>query len=829
MYPLKSFRPIEPGVPDLLNWATPIDEGIVLCKDGSLMAGYYFRCADSASSPNNQRNDLCSRVATQLARFDAGWCMWANADRVPSPGYSAPEKSHFTAAIPALIDAERREMFEREGNHFYTEYALIIQYLPLSTVKAKIGQMMYDDDAPEEQDTGALMLAKFKKRLADFQSGLSDLLGLRRMGWFTAGTPDDPYESDALCNYLHFCLTGETIALRLPKCPMYMDLWVGIPGALWTGFTPKLGKKFIMTVTIEGFPFYSSPGILAVLDSLPLSYRWSSRFIFEDELGALAVLKRYWKIWRSFVKGLPDQITRNNNGVTNVDAVKMVHDTEQSMGDARSGLVSFGYYTSVVVLMDEDISLLKEQAQYVVKEIEKRGFAARIEEENANEAWNGSLPGHYFANVRRPFLHSLNLAELLPLSSVWVGEATNPCRYYPENSPPLLYAVTNGSTQYRVNLHVEDLGHTKIYGPTRSGKSTLLALILLQALRYVSKPRPDGSVVPATVTAFDKKHSLYTACTAAGGLHYDIGADGAELVLCPLADLDTDLDRAWAKDWIGTCYELQNGSPLRPEQTEEVGNAIYLLSTKPRDMRSLNDFLLTVQDKNIKLAVGHYASKKGIGHILGGSEDSLKSSNLTVYEIDSLMQMGEKDRIPVLYYLFRRFQKSLTGQPAYLLIDEAHVMFGHEVSRRILKTFLRELAKQNCAVVMATHLLSDTTDSGLFDVMMQSCATSIFLPNPDATMEEYGKFGFNENRLAQLRGAQPKRHYYIDSRYGSQLIELALGPLAKRILAVSDLDTLREVRMFQAKYGRDWPLYWLEKGGVDYERYTEKKPEIRAA
>ncbi|MFN6986834.1 MAG: heme ABC exporter ATP-binding protein CcmA [Rhizobium oryzihabitans] len=51
-----------------------------------------------------------------------------------------------------------------------------------------------------------------------------------------------------------------------------------------------------------------------------------------------------------------------------------------------------------------------------------------------------------------------------------------PCPFYPPNSPPLMQ-VASGSTPFRLNLHVDDVGHTLIFGPTGSGKSTLLRTV----------------------------------------------------------------------------------------------------------------------------------------------------------------------------------------------------------------------------------------------------------------------------------------------------------------------------------------------------------------
>ena len=44
--------------------------------------------------------------------------------------------------------------------------------------------------------------------------------------------------------------------------------------------------------------------------------------------------------------------------------------------------------------------------------------------------------------------------------------------------------VTAGNTPYHLNLHVKDVGHTLIVGPTGAGKSTLLCMIAAQAFRY---------------------------------------------------------------------------------------------------------------------------------------------------------------------------------------------------------------------------------------------------------------------------------------------------------------------------------------------------------
>jgi type IV secretion system protein TrbE len=62
---------------------------------------------------------------------------------------------------------------------------------------------------------------------------------------------------------------------------------------------------------------------------------------------------------------------------------------------------------------------------------------------------------------------------MMPLSAVWAG----PERNEHLDGPPLLFAKTEGATPFRLSLHVGDVGHTLVVGPTGAGKSVLLALL----------------------------------------------------------------------------------------------------------------------------------------------------------------------------------------------------------------------------------------------------------------------------------------------------------------------------------------------------------------
>lgn len=841
MLALAPFRSKAAGLPDLINYAALIDEGVIKGKDGSLMAGFFFRGDDAGSATTSERNYLTALVNQYLAQFGAGWAIWTDASRLPSPGYPRPDESHFPEPITAMIDAERRESFETDHALFESEYALIVQYLPPTRRDSKLAEMVYDDDDVADANPETRILLDFKRKLDNLHDGVGDLLHMRRMGTIqitqTIGegdtAVDDTYNSDELVNYLHYCLTNEPIALRIPACPMYLDAWLGYP-ALWPGDTPKVGDKFVSCVAIEGFPGASYPGILDMLDSLPMAYRWSSRFIFLEQHEAVSALNRYRLKWQQKIRGLWSQVMKSQKGMINTDALDMSKQAEVAMNDANSGLVAYGYYTPVIVMMHEDRAFLAEQARFVKRELERKGFASRVESVNAVEAWLGTLPGHTFPNVRRPLVHTLNLADLLPLASLWPGLRECPCDLYPEDSPPLMHTVTTGATPFRLNLHVGDVGHSLVFGPTGAGKSTLLAMMHAQFRRYRSRRRRNGSRAKATITAFDKGRSLYTLCKATGGVHYDIGNDESDTpALTPLVDIDSESEALWAEEWIATCYELQAKVAPTPTQKVAIHRAMSLLREAPRNARSLTDYVSTVQDQQIRDALTHYTISGSMGHLLDGVEDKLQTSTYTVYEIDDLMKMGDANAIPVLLYLFRRFERSLTGQPAMLSLDEAWVMLGHPVFAPKIREWLKELRKKNCLVIMATQSLSDALSSGLLDVLLEQCPTKILLPNKEAhlkgTKEQpgpadlYTMFGLNSKEIQLLKHGRYKRDYYYKSPLGRRMFELGLGPLALSFVAVSDKEDLAEVRHMIADHGDDWPLYWLDHKGVDYEKYISRK------
>jgi len=791
-----------------------VDDGVIVGKNGSFMAAWLYRGDDNASSTDEQREMVSFRINQALAGLGNGWMVHVDAVRRPAPNYSERGLSHFPDPVSAAMDEERRRLFEGLGTMYEGYFILSVTWFPPVLAQRKFVELMFDDDAvaPDHKARTKGLIEQFKREARNIDGRLSSAVKLTRLkGQKMTNEDGSEVTQDDFLSWLQFCVTGLHHPVLLPSNPMYLDAVLG-GQEMWGGVVPKIGRNFIQVVAIEGFPLESTPGILSALGELPCEYRWSSRFIFMDQHESIKHLDKFRKKWRQKVRGFFDQVFNTNTGAVDQDALSMVGDAEAAIAEVNSGLIAVGYYTSVVVLMDEDRDKLEQSARQVEKAINRLGFAARVETINTLEAYLGSLPGHGVENVRRPLINTMNLADLLPTSTIWTGSASAPCPMYPPLSPALMHCVTHGSTPFRLNLHVRDLGHTFMFGPTGAGKSTHLGIIAAQLRRYKGM----------SIFAFDKGMSMYPLTKATGGLHFTVAADDDKLAFCPLQFLETKGDRAWAMEWIDTILAL-NGVETTPAQRNEIGNAV--MSMHASGARTLSEFSVTIQDEAIREAIRQYTVDGSMGHLLDAEEDGLSLSDFTTFEIEELMNLGEKFALPVLLYLFRRIERSLKGQPAVIILDEAWLMLGHPAFRAKIREWLKVLRKANCLVLMATQSLSDAANSGILDVIVESTATKIFLPNVYARDEDtaalYRRMGLNARQIEILATAVPKRQYYYVSENGRRLYDLALGPLALAFVGASDKESVATIKHMEARFGDEWVHEWLAGRGLKLNDYLE--------
>ncbi|MGO4286992.1 conjugal transfer protein TrbE [Bosea sp. TAB14] len=577
------------------------------------------------------------------------------------------------------------------------------------------------------------------------------------------------------------------------------------------GLEPRLGDSHLRILTIVGFPTATTPGILDELNRLAFSYRWSTRAVMLDKTDATKLLTKIRRQWfakrKSIASILKEIMTNEASALVDTDASNKAADADLALQELGADYAGQAYVTATVTVWDDDPRIADDKLRLVEKVIQGRDFTSMPETINAVDAWLGSLPGHVYANVRQPPVSTLNLAHMIPLSAVWAG----PERDEHFAAPPLLFGQTEGTTPFRFSLHVGDVGHTLIVGPTGAGKSVLLALMALQFRRYAG----------AQIFAFDFGGSIRAAALAMGGDWHDLGgglSEGAadSVALQPLARIHDTYERAWAADWIVAILSRE-GITITPDVKEHLWSALTSLASAPVQERTITGLAVLLQSNDLKQALRPYCVGGPYGRLLDAEAEHLGGASVQAFETEGLIGTGAAPA--VLAYLFHRIADRLDGSPTLLIIDEGWLALDDDGFAGQLREWLKTLRKKNASVVFATQSLSDIDNSAIAPAIIESCLTRLLLPNERAIEPQittiYRRFGLNDRQIEILARATPKREYYCQSRRGNRLFELALSDVALALCAASSKTDQTSIAQIVAEHGREGFLTaWLRHRDV---------------
>jgi type IV secretion system protein VirB4 len=797
MMNLAEYRRSSSRLADFLPWAALVAQGVVLNKDGSFQRSARFRGPDLESSVPAELIAIAGRLNNAFRRLGSGWAIFVEAERHPARPYP---QSTFPDAVSALVDAERRADFEEKGMHYESRYVLTFVYLPPQEDAARAETWLYEGRAERGINV--------HESLRGFIDRTDRILQL-----VEGFMPECAWLSDSeTLTYLHSTISTKRHRIAVPDTPMHLDALLA-DQPLTGGLEPKLGNSHLRVLTITGFPGATTPGILDDLNRLAFPYRWSTRAIMLDKTDAVRLVTKIRRQWfakrKSIAAILKEVMTNEASTLIDSDAANKAADADLALQELGTDAIGEAYVTATVIVWDEDARVADEKLRLVEKVIQRRDFTVMTETVNAVDAWLGSLPGHVYGNVRQPPVSTLNLAHMVPLSAVWAG----PERDEHFAAPPLLFGKAEGSTPFRFSLHVGDVGHTLIVGPTGAGKSVLLALMAMQFRRYAN----------SQIFAFDFGGSIRAAALACGGDWHDLGGSLAEdpdaaVFLQPLSRIDEAGERGWAAEWIAGILAREN-VPATPEVKEHLWTALNSLASAPISERTLTGLSVLLQSQALKRTLQPYCVGGAYGRLLDAESERLGRADFQVFETEGLIGTGVVSS--VLAYLFHRIEDRLNGRPTLLIIDEGWLALDDQSFSGQLREWLKTLRKKNASVVFATQSLSDIDGSAIAPAIIESCQTRLLLPNERAIEPQitaiYRRFGLNDRQIEILARATPKRDYYCQSRRGNRLFELGLREVALAFTATSSKTDQAAIGRICAEHGPDgFAIAWLRAKGLDW-------------
>lgn len=804
-----------------LPWAYPLEESIIINKNGSLQSTFSFRGDDLDSSTVEELISNVQRLNNGLKRLGGNWTLHTEARRSKSKKYVSKKG---IKDIPTFIIELEREEFFKSGIHYESEYFFTLTYKLPSEKQQKFFSAFIKSD---EEKT----MNNFNENLKYFKSELESIFSLLK----TTFKEMKMLNTQEMLSYYHSCISDKTFDIKVPETPILIDSYIS-DCDLVAGLEPKLGNSFLGVVSVLNFPSESVPGLLDKLNRLNLEYKWITRFICIEKLDAQKSLSSYYDKWfgnqTNLKQMIKEMLTNEATTNINVDALNKANDINREKALLEADETSFGYYTTTIVVTNNNRSILNRNLEQIKNTLNSIGFTAEIESFNSMDSWLGGIPGNIVCNVRRPIMNTITLSHLLPISAVWAGDHKNDhlsselskkmkCKAI---EPPLLYTQTSGNTPFRINIHYNDIGHTLICGPTGSGKSVLLALMTAEFKKYTN----------AQVFTFDKGASTRVLTKATGGSFYDLGEDN--LRFQPLANCDNSKECEWCQEWIEEILEAEE-IKLVPEDKQFIWNSLTSVASLPKKNRTLSSFVGFIggQSTKIKEALTPYVGKGAYAKYFDGNIDSITDSKFQVFEMEKIAQ-STKAITPTLSYLFHKIEtEKLDGSPTLITLDECWMFFDNEKFEAKIREWLKVLRKKNASVVFATQELSDIATSNILPAVLGACYTKIFLPDVNAKQNKdlYNLFGLNEREIEIIQTSIPKMQYYYKSPKGSRLFELALSPLELSYVATSgetdqikckELDHLKTI-----EFNKKW-LNYKEFQGTEIinnitklmEEYDEK-------
>jgi len=760
------------------NFITKFHEGVVIHKNGILQRTFAYRAPDIDSSGALEINALAVRVNDFAIRLGSGWAFQLEAQRFMLQDYP---RSRFDSLAPFLIDRERDVSFNSEGRHFDSSYYLTFIWRPPSEGVKKLANMFISSGGQGEDNMTVKQNVEFFVNESDsVASLLSNNLLL------------EPLDNDETVAFLHSTISFKRHEINYPHTQIFLDRILP-DSELHNDIPMKLGDFYIPIVGVNDFPDETYPAILDGLNRALFEYRWVTRYICLDKEEGVKEARKKEKFHRGSRKSLLQTFAEQTSGeaakAVNHGASVKENDSIQANVDIENDVAALGYLTTCVMVWDTSLKKAKIKADLVKTLINSKGFTCKDEKINAFEAFKSMLPGQIYANYRALPVMTNNMAHVVPLSSVWTGVRSNghALAVTGVDTPHLICPTLEG-TPFYFSFNVGDVGHSALWGPTGSGKSTALNLMELQFFKY-----PGSQVI-----VFDKGRSCRQPCLACGGLFYEPAAENADGVnFQPLRHLETDRDMMDATDFIETCITVNNEN-VPPPMRAAIIESLNSLKDIPPVRRTITSFLQYVnyQDPETKRPVikdmlADYTIGGKYGKIFDAENSDISlDTRFLALEMEALMNRGENCVVPALFYLFNYVEKKFDGRLTLLILDEAWLFLKNKIFADKITEWLKVLRKKNVYVVFATQDVADVANSPLKTTIIQQCLTKIYLADPAALtpgmMGVYRQFGLTDSEISLIASATMKRDYFYTSTLGRRLFQLGLGRITLALIGSPD-------------------------------------------
>jgi type IV secretion system protein TrbE len=409
-----------------------------------------------------------------------------------------------------------------------------------------------------------------------------------------------------------------------------------------------------------------------------------------------------------------------------------------------------------------------------------------VETYNQLNAYFATVPGNYAQNLRKLYLLNTNYADLSFFFTILAGEKHNAHL----DAEYLAVLETDNATPYFLNLHNGEVPHTLILGMTGSGKSYFCNFVLQNAQKYN----------PLTFI-FDIGGSFQSLTYIFGGSYLNVGHESRDFTINPFSLVPTKDNFQFLFSFWRVLIE-GNDQRYRMDFKEErkLWHAIERIYVLEPEQRTVSNFVSIIGELKERL---HRWTRAGqYGFLFDNVEDTLSFSRFQTFNFNGWDDAPEVLEA-LLFYVLHRATAEI-ADPNKLatfkmfLLDEAWLFIKNETIRNYVVQAQKTWRKHNGAMILATQSLKEFEESGLLQIVSESCPTKVFLANPEMDRNVYREaFHLNDTELDLIAGLIPPGQMLIRKAQTSKKVQLNVDSISHWMATNNPRDNLKKRDYFK--------------------------------
>jgi type IV secretion/conjugal transfer VirB4 family ATPase len=449
----------------------------------------------------------------------------------------------------------------------------------------------------------------------------------------------------------------------------------------------------------------------------------------------------------------------------------------------------FGQFSLTVVIYDLDLAKVERACADFYKVFSVHDAQLYEEKYNLLNAFLAAIPGNHAFNLRSLYLLNTNYADFSFLFTLHPGEPRNAHL----RAEYLAVLETNHHTPYFLNLHYHDVAHTMILGRTGTGKSFLLNFLITNLQKYA----------PYTYI-FDLGGSFEGITQLFGGSYTRVGLEDEDFRINPFSLPPTKENLDFLALFLKVLIQGQRSAELDPVAERDLFHQIENLYEVDPALRTLG-VLANTLGHDISRRLAKWTRGGQFGFLFDNAEDTISFSRFHCFDFGRMSQYPELLE-PLLFYILHRANalicdRQISSVFKAFFIDEAWVFLKNPAIQRYVVEALKTWRKHNAAMILSTQSLDELKRSDILDVIVESCATKIFLANPDMDRELYRRqFHLNDTEVELIPALIPKQQFLIKTPEVAKVANLAVDAKSYWLYTNDPYDNRKRREVF-AQYG----------------------------